>query len=109
MQNKVVITDFSRFEETINALESSYKKIQDVIGNEYKYVEMINQTDIWSGACAESMYNKYKELNGNYELVDYSLDIYIRFLKKTLEDYRRMDEEVGKNIDNMESTLDVNS
>lgn len=107
MQDKLVITDSNRFEEVINSLEVSYKKIKDIIQNENKQAELINETEIWSGPCASSMYNKYRELNGNYELIDYSLDIYIRFLKKTLNDYKRIDEEISKNIENMETTLDV--
>lgn len=109
MESNIVITDSNKFEELIRTLEESYKRIQDIISFETRNVERINQTRLWTGPCAASLYNKYKQLNGNYQLVDYSLDIYIRFLKKTLQDYTRMEEEVGKNIDNMATTLDVNA
>lgn len=109
MQNSVVITDSSQFQEIINSLEASHSKIRDIIEKENKNVGLIDDTEIWTGACARSMHNKYKELNSNYPLIDSSLDIYIKFLKKTLEDYRRFEEEVSSNIDNMASNLDVNS
>ena len=109
MQNDVIIKDFGRFEEIINGMESSYSEIKKIIEKEYKNVEIINETPTWTGACANSMYNKYKQLNKNYELIDYSIDLYIKFLKKTLEDYRRMDEELGNNIDSYAAELDVHS
>lgn len=109
MQNNVVITDSNKFEETINALENSFRHIQNIIESERKNVELINETETWSGICAKSMYNKYKELNDNYYLIEYSLDLYNKFLKKTLEDYTLLETEISKNIDNMASSLDVNS
>ena len=45
----------------------------------------------------------------NYEPICYSLDLYIRFLKKTLSDYKPMDEAINKNAEEMTQQLDVNS
>jgi len=109
MQSNIVITDSAKFEEIITSFESSFKIIQDIIAKEYKNVEKINETEVWSGPSAKSMYEKYKELNSNYKLIEYSLDLYAKFMRKTLEDYRRIDEETRKNIDDMASNLDVNS
>ena len=109
MEGRIVITDSSRFEEIINLLEASQNRIKEIVDKEYKNVEMIDETEVWSGACARSMYSKYKELNSNYDLLEYSLDIYIRFLRKTLEDYRRIEEEISGNIDNLATELDVHS
>ena len=109
MESKIVITDSSQFEGIINSLESSYNKVKEIINKENKNAEKINDTETWTGACARSMYSKYKELNSNYNLIDYSLDIYIKFLKKTLEDYRRIEEEISGNIDNLANELDVHS
>ena len=109
MNNKVIITDSNKFEEVILSLKESYNKIKDVVAKEYKNVEVINESETWSGLCSQSVYNKYTELNRNYDLVLYSLDLYIKFLEKTLEDYRRLDEEISKNADEMSTNLDVNS
>lgn len=108
MQSKIVITDSNRYEEIINELEASSERIRNIIEKEKKNVERINETDTWSGTCAKSMYNKYKELNSNYSLIEYSLEIYNKFLRKTLEDYRRIEEELNKNMEEMASNLDVN-
>ena len=108
MQSNIEITDSNRFEEIINELEATRKRMISIIEKEKHNVEKINETETWSGTSAKSMYNKYKELNSNYNLIAYSLEIYNRFLRKTLEDYRRIEMEIGKNIDNMATNLDVN-
>ena len=109
MNNCITIKDSNKFQEIINLLENALKRVQNVIDSENKNVELINETDVWSGPSARSMYRKYRELNSNYVLIDYSLDLYVRFLKKTLEDYRRIEAEISKNTDEMASNLDVNA
>ena len=105
----ISITSPEEFQSVITALEASYNKIKDIIDKEKKNVERINQTKAWTGKTAAAVYNKYALLNTNYEQIDYSLDVYIKFLKKTLEDYTIAINEQSKNIDAMAANLDVNS
>ena len=107
--SKVVITDSNQFQSVIISLENSYRKIQDIFANQKKNVEEINATDTWTGNSQKVLYEKYKLLNTNYEPIDYSIDLYIKFLKKTLEDYTLMENEINRNIDEMASNMDVNS
>lgn len=107
MMNKIIITDSAQFEGVISALEDSYNNIKDIFSKENTNVEKINGTDIWTGATAEAMYEKYKLLTQNFGPIEYSLDLYIKFLKKTLEDYKRAEEEISKNIDDISESLDV--
>lgn len=107
--NNIVITNSAEFAEVIQALEQSYNKILEIFDNERKNAEKINATDTWTGNCQKVVYEKYKMLNNNYGPIEYSLDLYIKFLKKTLEDYTLMEQEINKNLDNMESSLNVNS
>ena len=109
MNNGIVITDSAKFQEVINSFEASFRNIKNIVDKEKKNVERINQTEIWSGGAARAMYSQYSLLNSNYDPIVYSLDIYIRFLKKTLEDYVRIDYEISKNADDMSASLDVNS
>jgi len=109
MHKGIEITSPEEFLEVIESMEASYNKIKDVIDKEKKNVERINETDVWTGKAAETVYEKYKLLNSNYEQIDYSLDLYIKFLRKVLEDYTRWVEESGKNIEGMSTSLDVNS
>lgn len=105
----ITITSPEEFQSVITSLEESYNRIKDIMAKEKKNVERINQTKTWTGKTAAAVYNKYTLLNSNYEQIDYSLDVYIKFLKKTLEDYTMLISEQGKNIDAMARSLDVNS
>ena len=107
MTNKILITDSAQFEEVIRALEDSYNKVKDIFQSQKRNAEEINETDTWTGATAEVMYNKYKLLSDNFAPIEYSLDLYIKFLKKTLEDYKRAEEEIERNINDIEQSLDV--
>ncbi len=109
MKSSIVITDSAKFEEVIASLEESYKKIKEIFEKQKKNKEEINSTDIWSGYGAEVMYAKYQNLSTNFGPIDYSLQVYIKFLKKTLEDYTKLVEKIGKNTNEMENSLDVNS
>ena len=108
MKNQVVvITDSAQFQEVINSLEESFKKIQDLFGNQRKNAEEINETDTWTGATAQAVYAKYIKLSENFGPILYSLDLYIKFLKKTLEDYTLAEKEINMNVDAVAQALDV--
>ena len=107
--NNIVITNSSEFQKIIDSLESSKNTITDLFDREKENVKNVNETDTWTGLSATAFYNKYVELNNNYDNITNSLDVYIRFLKKTLNDYTRLEKEINNNIDNVASSLDVNS
>ena len=107
--NEMEITDPGKFEEIINSFESSANKINEIIDKEKKNVEKVNQTSTWSGTAAETMYEKYKLLNSNYDQISYSLDLYVKFLRKTLEEYSNLIKEMNKNIDEVATRLEVNT
>lgn len=109
MNNSYIeIKDPAELKQAINQLKTSLRVIQDISSNQNKNVERINKTKVWSGDASEALYFKYKQLNTNYIPIEYSIDLYIKFLEKTLEDYNRLIEEQGKNIDAMAENLDVN-
>ena len=109
MNKNITITSVSDFQSVIDSLKASYSKIKEIIEKEKKNAVRINETEVWSGRAAKVIYEKYALLNSNYDQIDYSIDLYIKFLEKTLEDYMRIIEESSKNIEEMSSKLDVNS
>lgn len=110
MKNNITITNSSQFEEIINSLESSYNKIKKININENNNKEIINgDTDIWKGDSQVAMYNKYLLLSESFSKVEYSLEVYIKFLRKTLEDYTKAEQEINSNINQIANELDVNS
>jgi hypothetical protein len=107
--NNITITDSDKFAKVITSLENSYNKLREIKENENINKEVIDETDVWTSNAQKSMYNKFDELVNIYEQVDYSLDIYIKFLKKTLEDYTLINEEISRNIEKVENELNINS
>ena len=107
--NNIVITNSGEFEDVITSLETSYSKIQDIFTSENNNKELINGTDTWTGRAQKAMYEKYTKLSDNFDPIEYSLKLYIVFLKKTIEEYKKVEEEIGKNIDILGNELDVNS
>lgn len=105
--SKIAITNSAQFQEVINSLEQSFEKIKELFDNQKKNKEQINGTDTWTGATAEVMYEKYSQLAQNFEPIEYSLELYIKFLKKTLEDYTLAEQAINKDIDETAEALDV--
>ena len=109
MNGNIVITDSGKFEQVILKMEESYKKIQDIFAKEKTNKEEIHATDTWTGKAQEAMYGKYELLSQNFSPIEYSLGVYIKFLKKTLEDYKRMEAEITRNMELVSEQLNVNS
>lgn len=107
MTNQMQITSETEFQEIINSLEKSYNNILSIFEMQKRNAENINETDTWTGATARVMYGKYKMLNNNYNHIEYSLDLYIKFLKKTLSDYKLLIEKMNANLDSSQQSLDV--
>lgn len=109
MKNNIAINDFDKFSEIITSLEASYNNLKEITIKEKENKEKINSTEIWTGYSQKAMYDKYNILTNDFDQIEYSLDIYIKFLRKTLEDYRLIDEEINKNALEASNELDVNS
>ncbi len=110
MNNSIIeIKNPLELQEAINQMKESLSKLRDIFSKQKNNVERINETQVWSGDAAKIVYRKYLMLNNNYDPITYSIDLYIKYLEKVLEDYRRMDIEISKNIDSATDALDVNS
>ncbi len=107
--NNIRITNFGEFQNVINSLEISVKKIHDIFASEVKNSKEIDGTDTWNGNAQKALHTKYVELMKNFPPIEYSLDLYVKFLKKTLEDYTRLVQELDRNTNEMANSLDVNS
>ncbi len=107
--NHIVIEDSNEFENIIKKFEISYKKIKETFAKEKGNIESINSTDVWSGETQKVIYNKHHELQKNFEPIEEALNLYIEFMKKTLDDYKAFETKTNENILQNEQELDVNS
>ena len=108
-EDDIVITDSAKFQEAIDKIDGAKKRLTDAFLRQSKNAERINETKVWTGITAKKMYEKYSELNNNYASIEYSLELYVKFLKKTLEDYTLLNQMLTNNMENMADSLNVNS
>lgn len=108
---KIVITDSNSFEGEIHEFENALIKIKDIFESEKKNTEKIKDKNntIWTSMTQETIYNKKIEFEKNFNPIEEAIGTYIKFLKKTLEDYRRLEEITNRSMEDQASNLDVNS
>lgn len=105
--SKIVITDSLEFEMVVKELEESLVRIRDIFSSCDKNMNVIDDTDVWSGKTQGVITAKYEELRENFSPIEQSLGIYIEFLKNALTDYKAMESKFSTTIDVNDSNLDV--
>lgn len=107
MSNRIVITNSSEFEQVINVFESTLSDIKQSFENELKITATIDDTEIWKGDANKAFTHKYKELSKNYKVIEDSIEIYIKFLKKALQDYEEMDKKISTAAEKVTDRLNI--
>lgn len=107
--SKIIISDSALFENKIEQFETSLSKLKDIFHNEKMNTEKINGTDIWNSPVQKTIYEKLIDLQKNYSPIEESIQLYINFLKKTLDDYNRLEAKVNENLEKNDTEMNVNS
>ena len=108
--NKITITDTAKFEEVINNIEAILPSIQNTFQSQRRNSEGMAGGSTWKGQSQEKLYEKYKTLETNFAPIEETIGIYIRFLRKTLEDYKALEESLNAKVDEYSGNqMDVNS
>ena len=107
--NRIVITDSNQFEEVIKEFEQILIRIKDIFLNENRNIEEINATSTWTCQTQAVIYNKFKMLSNNFGPIEESIQLYIDFLKKTLQDYSNFEVHIDRSAEASSVQLDVNS
>ena len=108
-ENEIVeITSYEEFEDVIKSLQDVTNNIHDIFEHRRTCDEHLIDGSTMQGKTAERTYARCKELEENYGPIEYSLNLYINFLKKTLEDYKLLDQAIDKNAEEFAQALDVN-
>ncbi len=103
-----IVFNTEKFSQIINIFEDSRKNICEIFEQEKANVELINKTSIWSGPTQEKIYDKYQQFQKNFSPIEDALKVYIDFLKKTLDDYNKLEDTLNKNLEELTEELDVN-
>lgn len=107
--SRIVINNSQEFERLINKFELCSKNIVDILNNEKKNVANINSTDVWSGNAQEALYGKYQMLEKNFGPIEQTFQIYVKFLRNTLEGYKNIEKNIIDDVEKNINNLDVNS
>ena len=103
----IVITDTNRFESIVSELERTLPDIEDVFKYQDKNFKMIDGTDSWKGSTQMVISDKYLELKKNYEPINESLRNYIKYLKITVENYKKYEHMVDKSVNENDDNLNI--
>ena len=106
--NDIVIKDSEAFEAIILSFEESLAKINELFIDQDNNIKKINSTGIWRGKLQNDFCRKYFELRENYDNIEDSFLTIIAFMKKTLDDYSRLEKQINTNIEDNVTVLDVN-
>ena len=74
-----------------------------------KYISATQLIHNYSNPFNSAFFSKYKALEANFNPIVESMEIYIRFLKKTIEDYKALDKELMQKAEEYNEQLKVNS
>lgn len=108
--NNIGITSSESFQEVIENVKKIRNNMADIFGKEKINAEKINgSTNTWIGKTQTVVYEKHKQLSDGYDKVLETMDIYIRFMQKALDDYMALDQKITKDAQNNATALNVNS
>lgn len=95
-------------EQELSVFENSLNNIKNIFQRERNNLNYMNDGHSWVGRSQEIMYNKQVEFQQNFEPIEEALQVYINFIRKSLEDYRREEDTRIKNIEENLNNLNVN-
>lgn len=105
----VVVVNSQGLEQEINTFETSLSNIKSIFENEEKKLLILNNGHSWVGSTQEAMYNKMVSFQSNFDPIIEALEVYIDFMKKALDDYKRFEETRNRNLEESSNELNVNS
>ena len=95
-------------EKEIQVFEQSANNIKMIFEKEKRNLLDMNNGHTWVGKTQEKMYEKQVSFQNNFEPINEALEVFINFMKKTVDDYKRFEDTSNKNIDENVDNLKVN-
>ena len=96
-------------EREIQEFETALSNIKVIFERERRNVREMNNGHMWVGKTQEIMYRKQIAFQNNFGPVEEALEVFINFMKKSVEDYKRFEATRIKDQEENTSDLDVNS
>lgn len=105
----VTVINSNLLEQEIREFEKSKRNIDEIFRRERNNLSVMNNGHTWVGKTQETMCNAQYRFQNNFDPILEALDVYIRYLKDTLQDFKRFEEQRQRDLQNNETSMDVNS
>jgi len=105
----LIVLNPDGLEKEINEFEKSKNKIRQIFDREKKTTLILNNGHSWVGKAGNAMYNKQQEFQKNFDPIIEALDVFIKYMKTSLEEYRKAEKETMIGLEKNSESLDVNS
>lgn len=103
---KIISEDFQKM---IESLEKKRNEVDEMFKDIDKNLKIFDgSSNVWKSVVQEQVYNNYKVMSQEYPKIIEQLDLYIKFLQTTLDNYEKEEKYVGSVVDNEKSNLEVN-
>ncbi len=103
---KIISEDFHKMIESLEKKRNEVDEIFKDIDNNLKTFD--GSSNVWKSVVQEQVYNNYKVMSQEYPKIIEQLDLYIKFLQTTLDNYEKEEKYIGSVVDNEKSNLEVN-
>ena len=95
-------------EQEIQVFESARANIKEIFNQERKNLLKLNNGHMWVGQTQEKMFEMQTRFQNNFEPIDEALEIFINFMKKIVDDYKRFENTRINNLEDNSDNLKVN-
>lgn len=103
---KIISEDFRKM---IESLEEKRNEVDEIFKDIDKNLKTFDgSSNVWKSVVQEQVYNNYKVMSQEYPKIVEQLDLYIKFLQTTLDNYENEEKYIGSVVDNEKSNLEVN-
>ena len=103
---KIISEDFQKM---IESLEKKRNEVDEMFKDIDKNLKTFDgSSNVWKSVVQDQVYNKYKVMSQEYPKIIEQLDLYIKFLQTTLDNYEKEEKYIGSVVDNEKSNLEVN-
>jgi len=92
----------AKLEEKTALLNETFSKMD----KEMKKFDGSEKT--WKGKTQEILYSGYMNVSKEYPVIIEQLNVYNKFLKTTIDDYKKTEDRIDSDIDRNSEDLDVN-
>lgn len=104
-----IMISTEKLETIISQLEEKEREVEDTLKNINDKMKHIDGTsDTWKGVVQDSLYNRYSLTQNEFPKIIEQLTNYNKYLRTTVENYKKGEQTIKKSLKNNSDDLDIN-